>query len=99
MTDWVCNFWKPNVCGQMLLTLDQHKAQKTPSVLSKLNDECNTATVLIPAGCTSLVQPLDVVFNGSFKKALTILPLLTWKGISVIMYMKFYSQWSSNFAN
>ena len=69
MTDWVRNFWKPNVHGEMLLTLDQHKAQKTPSVISKLKDECNTTTVLIPPGCTSLVQPLDVVFNGPFKKA------------------------------
>jgi len=39
MTDWVRNFWKPNIHGEMLLTLDQHKAQKTPSVLFKLNDE------------------------------------------------------------
>ena len=40
MTDWICNFWKPNVC-QMLLTLDQHKAQKTLSALSKLNESAN----------------------------------------------------------
>jgi len=60
MTDWVRNFCKPNIHGEMLLTFDQHKAQKT-SVLSKLNDECDIATVLIPPSCTSLVQPLDVV--------------------------------------
>ena len=52
-----------------MLLLDQHKAQKTPSVLTMLNDECNTITALVPLGCTSLVQPLDVVFNGSFKQA------------------------------
>jgi len=69
MTDWVCNFWKPNVHGEMLFTLDQHRAQKTPSVLSKLKDECITAAVLIPPGCKSLIKPLDVVFNGPFKKA------------------------------
>ena len=28
---------------------------------------CKTTVVLVPAGCTSLVQPLDVVFNREFK--------------------------------
>ena len=53
-----------------MLLLDHHKAQKTLSVLSLLEDECNTITVLVPPGCTSLVQPLDVVFNGPFKRAI-----------------------------
>jgi len=54
----VCNHWKSNVSGKMMLLLDCHKAQKT---LTLLKDECNTITVLVPPGCTSLVQPLDVV--------------------------------------
>jgi len=52
-----------------MLLLDHYKAQKTPTVLIMLNDECNTTTVLVPPGCTSLVQPLDVVLNGPFKQA------------------------------
>ena len=52
-----------------MLLLDNYKAQKTPSVLTMLNDECSTITVGIPPGCTSLVQPLDVAFNAPFKKA------------------------------
>jgi len=55
--------------GKILLTLDQHRSQKTIFLLSKLKDECNATTVLVPPSCTSVVQPLDVVFNGPFKKA------------------------------
>ena len=66
MIQWVRHHWKPRVEGPTMLLLDQHKAQKTPSIESLLSSECNTA-VLIPPGCTSLVQPLDVVFNAPFK--------------------------------
>ena len=52
-----------------MLLLDHHKTQKTLSVLTMLENECNTITVLVPPGCTSLVQPLDVVFNAPFKQA------------------------------
>lgn len=52
-----------------MLRLDQHKAQKTPSVLTMLNNACSTITVLVPPGCTSLVQPLDIIFNDPFKQA------------------------------
>ena len=69
MKHWIRNHWKRNVSGKMMLLLDHHKAQKTPSVLTMLKDECDTIAVLVPPGCTSLVQPLDVVFNGPFKKA------------------------------
>ena len=68
MVNWVCNYWNPCVEGKMMLLLDNYKAQKTPSVLTMLNDECSTITVGIPPGCTSLVQPLDVVFNAPFKE-------------------------------
>ena len=50
-----------------MLLLDQYKAQKTPTIEGLLSSECNTTTMLIPPGCTSLVQPLDVVFNAPFK--------------------------------
>jgi len=58
MKHWVHNHRKNNVSGKLL---DHHKAQKTPSVLTLLKDECNAITVLIPSGYTSFVQPLDVV--------------------------------------
>ena len=68
MIYWVKRHWKPHVQGPTLLCLDQHKAQKTPSIESLLAVDCNTTTALIPPGCTSLVQPLDVVFNAPFKR-------------------------------
>ena len=64
---WVRHHWKPHVEGPTVLLLDQCKAQKTPSIESLLSSECNTTSVLIPPGCTSLVQPLDVIFNAPFK--------------------------------
>jgi len=48
MKHWVRNHWKNNVSGKMVLLLDPHKAQKTPSVLTLLKDECNIITVLVP---------------------------------------------------
>ena len=47
--------------------LDLHKAQKTDHV-KELLKECHTTPIFVPAGCTSIVQPLDVSFNAPFKK-------------------------------
>ena len=30
--------------------------------------QCKAVSVFVPAGCTSLIQPLDVVYNAPFKK-------------------------------
>ena len=68
MTQWVRCHWNPHVEGLTMLLLDQHKVQKTPTIEGLLFSECNTTTVLIPPGCTSLVQLLDVVFNAPFKR-------------------------------
>ena len=68
MVNWIRNYWKPCVEGKMMVLLDDYKAQKTLSVLTMLNDECNTITIGIPPGCICLVQPLDVVFNAPFKE-------------------------------
>ncbi|CAG8778219.1 15676_t:CDS:2, partial [Acaulospora morrowiae] len=39
----------------------------TDKVLDILK-ECNTITALVPPGCTSLIQPLDVALNAQFKQ-------------------------------
>ena len=73
MIHWVRNHCKPHVAGKMMLMFDSHKTQKTPSLLILLKDECNTFTFLVPPRCTSLVQPLDVVFDSPFKRAVDTL--------------------------
>ena len=54
MKDWILSQWKPSSQGRMLLTLDEHKAQKTESVLDLFNDKCNTDHVFVPTGTTSI---------------------------------------------
>ena len=51
-----------------MLVLDLHKAQKTENIQAVLTDQCKAVPVFVPAGCTSLIQPLDVVYNAPFKK-------------------------------
>lgn len=63
----------PEAQKPKLLIADMHKAQKTPEILNKLKRECKTDVVLVPPGCTSLVQPLDVAFNAEFKGAIDVL--------------------------
>ena len=71
MLNWVNHIWKrpfsPDVEKPKLLIADVHKAQKTEKVLHAL-EACKTTVVLVPPGCTSLVQPLDVVVNANFKQ-------------------------------
>ena len=70
MIEWIERLWAPamqQMKGKSLLVADVHSAQKTDLVLDKLK-QLGTTPALIPPGCTSLVQPLDVVFNKTFKE-------------------------------
>ena len=49
-----------------LFVIDLMGSHKTPAVLEKLRTH-NITPSLIPGGCTSLVQPLDVSINKPFK--------------------------------
>ena len=69
MRQWIIQQWKPACSGDMLLALDVHKAQTTEAIQDCLKEECNTYPVYVPAGTTSIVQPVDVVFNAPFKAA------------------------------
>ena len=53
-----------------MLVLDVHRAQKTDEIQQFLRDKCKTEPVFVPAGMTSLFQPVDVVFNAPFKSAI-----------------------------
>jgi hypothetical protein len=70
MKTWIHQQWKPACEGNMMLVLDVHRAQKTDNIQQFLRSECNTEPVFVPAGTTSLVQPVDVVFNAPFKAAI-----------------------------
>ncbi|CAI7758259.1 unnamed protein product [Closterium sp. NIES-53] len=50
-----------------LLVLDSYRGHLTPEV--KKFGELNLVPPVIPAGCTSEIQPLDVAVNRSFKAA------------------------------
>lgn len=52
-----------------LLVLDSFKAHTTDAVQNTL-EEINTKAPVIPGGCTSKVQPLDVCVNKPFKQLL-----------------------------
>ena len=69
MCEWICQQWKPACNGDMLLALDVHKAQTTDAIQECLRKDCKTEPIFVPAGTTSLVQPVDVVFNAPFKAA------------------------------
>ena len=56
--------------GNMLLVADVHRAQKTEGILTLLQKDYKTEVIFVPAGATSLVQPIDVVFNAPFKAAI-----------------------------
>ncbi|CAI7886393.1 unnamed protein product [Closterium sp. NIES-53] len=51
-----------------LLVLDSYRGHLTPEVKKKFG-ELNLVPAVIPAGCTSEIQPLDVAVNDSFKAA------------------------------
>ena len=63
---WVQSIWKQKTFDPRVLILDMHSAQKTPALLHALSLR-NTIPAFIPAGYTSLIQPLDVALNKPFK--------------------------------
>jgi len=67
MLEWIDLVWEPATEGQRaMLILDSFSAHITPAVKQRLK-EINTVPVVIPGGCTSKVQPLDVSLNKPFK--------------------------------
>ena len=63
MEYWANNCWKPYVKDETL-----HKAKKSERITGILKNECNVTPIFVPAGCTSIIQPLDVSYNAPFKK-------------------------------
>jgi len=64
---YITNHLVPALGGRpTLFALDLMGSHKTPAVLQLLRTN-NITPSLIPAGCTSLIQPLDVSINKPFK--------------------------------
>lgn len=67
MLEWIDLVRKPATEGKRaLLVLGSFIAHITPAVKQKLK-EINTVPVVIPGGCNSEVQPLNVSLNKPFK--------------------------------
>lgn len=73
MLQYIDRIWKPHVRAakvrESILTLDSFKAHISESSLAKLSSG-NVHTAVIPGGCTSVLQPLDVSLNKPFKVVL-----------------------------
>ena len=78
MLEWLDKIWLPHTESKQkeleftksFLTLDAFSAHKVDSVCEKMSDN-NVGSQLVPPGCTSKVQVLDVSLNRPFKAVLT----------------------------
>ena len=68
MEQWARYCWKPAVKEESLLILDLHRAQQTEHIKKVMREECSITPIFVPAGCTHIIQPLDVSLNAPFKK-------------------------------
>ena len=67
MLEWIDKVWSPYVSGKpALLSLDTFSGHLTDSV-RKAFSKCNTKLLVIPGGCTSVLQLLDLSINKPFK--------------------------------
>ena len=76
MKEWAHDKWanifpNPPINGSAgnILVAEVHRTQQTDSVKILFQSK-KTILVNVPPGCAWLVQPLDVVINNSFKKAI-----------------------------
>lgn len=64
--EWIMKVWLPYVQGKpALLSLDTFSGHLTK--VKAAFAKCGTKLSVIPGGCTSILQPLDVSINKSFK--------------------------------
>lgn len=73
MLAWFEKQWKPitDPDHPKMLVFDSHAAQLTPACRKWLREH-NTLAVVVPGGCTSLVQPLDVVVMREWKREVKV---------------------------
>ena len=64
---WLNNVYGSNMAPRRLFLVDNYKAHLTEESKT-IVENCNSELLFIPAGCTSLVQPMDVSVNRPFKQ-------------------------------
>ena len=66
---WLENiFTRGNMAVRHLLLVDNYKSHMTEESKKIVEETCNSELIFIPAGCTPLVQPMDVSVNRPFKQ-------------------------------
>lgn len=70
MNKWVEEVWIPNICKETsyLLIWDAFSAHKDETLIENLLVNHDTSVQIIPGGCTSVLQPLDVGINRPLKE-------------------------------
>ncbi len=69
MKEWVEEIWRPNIIPEhgYLLIWDSFQCHQNQELINTLLEEHDTEVDIIPGGCTSILQPLDVGINKSLK--------------------------------
>ena len=72
MTAQEYQHWLAHVYGKesqrRLLIVDSYKPHQTDDSIKKVKESCNSDVIIIPGGCTSIVQPMDRCINRPFKE-------------------------------
>ena len=97
MKRWIKEIWAKHVkkiCdekqteSESILCLDSFSAHTTEAVAAEFRRE-KVHTVVIPGGCTSILQPLDVSLNKPFKSILR----RHWQQYMMIYGLKLTTGW------
>ena len=62
--------YSSDMAVQRLLLINNYKAHMTDESKRIVNENCNSELIFIPAGCTPLVQHMDVSVNRQFKQCI-----------------------------
>ena len=72
MTEEEYQHWFVHVYGKesqhRLLIVDSYRPHQTEESIKMVKDHCNSNVIIIPGGCTSIVQPMDRCINKPFKE-------------------------------
>eukprot|EP00731_Ephydatia_muelleri_P018609 Em0011g649a len=67
---WLRHIYSCDKDNRRLLLVDNYRPHLTDDSQEIVTAECNSDLLFIPAGCTPLVQPMDVSVNRPFKQAM-----------------------------